>query len=148
MIYREYLYGAYGSNLNLRQMKVRCPQAVPVGTVTVNGLRLVFRGVADVEFTADHSVPLGLWKITEQCEAALDIYEGYPRMYGKQTIGIKGLQAALGAKDVLIYTMNSTDIYPPCMSYLNAINEGYKDFDLDVEALQYAIKDSYARETI
>ena len=69
-------------------------------------------------------------------------------MYGKQTIGIKGLQAALGAKDVLIYTMNSTDIYPPCMSYLNAINEGYKDFDLDVEALQYAIKDSYARETI
>lgn len=147
MIYKNYLYGAYGSNLNLKQMQARCPLAVPVGTVTVSGLNLVFRGVADVEFKRDTQVPLGLWKITEDCEQALDAYEGFPRMYGKETISIKGLQESLGCNKVLIYTMNSTDIYPPCMSYLNAIKQGYEDFGLDATHLMYAVKDSYARES-
>lgn len=148
MKYLDYLYGAYGSNLNLNQMIRRCPNARPVGSVVVNGMQLAFRGVADVIHKKDGQVALGLWKITEACEAQLDIYEGYPRLYGKEFIGVKGLQKNFNTKDVMIYTMNSTDIYPPASSYLQSITQGYKDFGLDTDPLYFAVKDSYARESI
>ena len=75
MKYLDYLYGAYGSNLNLNQMIRRCPNARPVGSVVVQGMQLAFRGVADVIHKKDGKVALGLWKITEACEAQLDIYK-------------------------------------------------------------------------
>ena len=37
-------YLAYGSNLNVRQMKLRCPTARIVGTATIEGYRLMFKG--------------------------------------------------------------------------------------------------------
>lgn len=148
MIYKEYLYGAYGSNLNLKQMVGRCPNARPVGSVIVKGMQLAFRGVADIVYNREGKVPLGLWRITEACEAQLDIYEGYPRLYSKEFIGVEGLKDSFGTKDVLIYTMNSTDIYPPSSGYLQSITQGYKDFGLDTDELLYAVKDSYARESI
>ena len=148
MKYLDYLYGAYGSNLNLNQMIRRCPNARPVGSVVVNGMQLAFKGVADIVHNKDGQVALGLWKITQACEAQLDIYEGYPRLYGKEFIGVKGLKDNFGTKDVMIYTMNSTEIYPPSSSYLQSIVQGYKDFGLCTDNLYYAVKDSYARESI
>ena len=147
MIYKDYLYGAYGSNLNLNQMVRRCPAALPVGSVAIVGMQLAFRGVADIEHKQGGKVALGLWRITAACETALDIYEGYPTLYGKDFISVKGLQESLGTNKVLVYTMNSTDIYPPASSYLQSISQGYKDFDLDTEGLYTAVKDSYARES-
>jgi len=40
-------YLAYGSNLNLTQMKHRCPKAKPIGTINLNGYRLVYKGSAE-----------------------------------------------------------------------------------------------------
>ncbi len=37
-------YVAYGSNMNVDQMKVRCPEAKAVGTTFLEGYRLLFRG--------------------------------------------------------------------------------------------------------
>ena len=45
----DYLYGAYGSNLNKDQMRFRCPYAKPVASYDLEGHALKFRGVADVE---------------------------------------------------------------------------------------------------
>ena len=42
-------YAAYGSNLNLKQMKSRCPNSKPFGKIILNDWRLVFKGVADLE---------------------------------------------------------------------------------------------------
>jgi hypothetical protein len=42
------LYLAYGSNLNIKQMKIRCPYAKPSGTFYMPNYRLVFRRVADI----------------------------------------------------------------------------------------------------
>ena len=39
----EELYFAYGSNLNLDQMAVRCPQAGVVGKAVLEGYELAFR---------------------------------------------------------------------------------------------------------
>ena len=38
------LYFAYGSNINLDQMDYRCPKAVPLCTVELDGYELRFRG--------------------------------------------------------------------------------------------------------
>ena len=37
-------YIAYGSNLNKAQMSIRCPEAKPVTTTTINDYQLLFRG--------------------------------------------------------------------------------------------------------
>jgi len=38
----EQLYFAYGSNINLEQMAVRCPAATPVCPVALDNYRLAF----------------------------------------------------------------------------------------------------------
>lgn len=60
---KKRLYIAYGSNLNLEQMKHRCPTAEVVGKSTLRGWRLRFRGgahsaVATIERGKDFSVPV------------------------------------------------------------------------------------------
>lgn len=37
-------YIAYGSNLNVRQMKFRCPTAKVVGTSVIKGYELLYKG--------------------------------------------------------------------------------------------------------
>lgn len=37
-------YLAYGSNLNIRQMALRCPTAKPVGTAVIEDYELLFKG--------------------------------------------------------------------------------------------------------
>ena len=77
------IYFAYGSNLNLDQMAHRCPTAKVVGAGMLNGYKLIFNRVASIELDASQSVPVGIWEIGEYCEASLDLYEGYPRLYRK-----------------------------------------------------------------
>ena len=40
------LYVAYGSNLNMRQMKGRCPESVFLGTGVIEDHELQFKGSA------------------------------------------------------------------------------------------------------
>lgn len=146
MKYKNYLYGAYGSNLNIGQMGMRCPNAEPVGSLVLHGWELKFRGVADIKEEKDAIVPIGLWKITQKCEAALDTYEGYPNLYGKKIIRVPDMEEDFGTDKVMLYFMNSTNVYPPSMPYLNCILEGYNDFGLDESHLKFAIKDAYEHE--
>ena len=77
-------YFAYGSNMNLEQMKYRCPAAEVVENVRLEDYRLAFRGkapgngVATVLPEKGSCVEGVLWKITEACEKSLDFYEGFP----------------------------------------------------------------------
>lgn len=85
------LYFSYGSNMNLEQMKYRCPKAIPLGPVTVQDYRLAFRGsalsaVATIIPEKGSHVDGVMWLITPDCEKSLDRYEGAPSFYGKQNI--------------------------------------------------------------
>ena len=84
---REWLYLAYGSNLNVKQMEIRCPRAKIMGSFLLPNYKLVFRGVADIEESEGDYCPVGLWKITRKCLGALDRYEGYPTLYRREDIG-------------------------------------------------------------
>ena len=134
------LYLAYGSNLCIRQMKIRCPKAEPIGTTFIFNNRLVFRGVADVEKAEGFKVPVGVWRITKECERALDIYEGVKNgLYIKRNCRLRDGAVAM------FYKMKSTDILPPSDYYLDVIREGYGDFGLDPAALDEAVRHSMKR---
>jgi hypothetical protein len=136
------LYIAYGSNLNLRQMAIRCPDAVPVGTTMLKGWQLTFRGVATLEPKEDAETPVGIWKITPRDEIALDRYEGFPRLYRKETV-----EAELGGKTVkaMVYLMNEGIPCMPSKWYLDAIAKGYEDVGLDTVHLINALEDTKTR---
>jgi inosine/xanthosine triphosphate pyrophosphatase family protein len=131
------LYFAYGSNLNKDQMHMRCPDAKPLGKLLLANWRLVFRGVADIEPCEGYILPVGLWSITDKCELALDVYEGYPRLYSKRYLNIKG-------ERYMTYTMNRQGITRPNKGYEQTIRDGYNDFMLPLgfldEAVQHAMK--------
>ena len=81
-------YIAYGSNLNVQQMRWRCPGARIIGTAELQDYRLLFKGsktgsYLTVEPEKGCTVPVAVWEVTEQDELALDRYEGYPSFYYK-----------------------------------------------------------------
>lgn len=87
------LYFAYGSNMDPRQMRVRCPNAQRVGTATLPGYRFVInrRGVATIERHSRSSVMGVVWKLSRECERTLDLHEGVLwGFYRKETVGVFG----------------------------------------------------------
>lgn len=71
-------YFAYGSNMDVQQMAVRCPDAVVVGTACLPGHRFLINthGVATVVPSQEEVVHGVLWEISKADEASLDRYEG------------------------------------------------------------------------
>ena len=134
---KETLYLAYGSNMNQTQMAFRCPTAEVVGTSELKGYELLFRGgrrgaVATVEPKEGGTVPVLLWKIRKADEEALDRYEGYPRLYGKEV-------SAMG------YIMTpGHELGIPSDGYADIIWEGYEQCGLDTKPLEDAINKAYA----
>lgn len=136
------LYIAYGSNLNLRQMSVRCPDAVPVGNTMLKGWQLTFRGVATLEPDEKAETPVGVWDITPKDEIALDRYEGFPRLYRKEMVTVE-----LNGKTVraMVYLMNEGLPCLPSKWYLDAIAAGYEDVGLDTVHLTNALEHTKTR---
>ena len=135
-------YIAYGSNLNKGQMAYRCPGANAVGTGTLEGWRLTFRGspgasFATVEPCEGHSVPVGIWEIDREHEASLDIYEGWPDLYYKTDVTVV---TPGGDVTGMIYIMNEgREIACPSLSYCRTVSDGYDDFGIDKAVLAEAL---------
>lgn len=136
------LYIAYGSNLHKGQMLRRCPNAVAIGATTIPNTRLVFRGVADIEDFVGASCPVGVWHITEECERALDIYEGVKNsLYRKEYLPLKVKRAGVETiEQGLVYVMNANYYGEPSQFYYDTIKIGYKDFGLNERDLKAALK--------
>jgi mRNA-degrading endonuclease YafQ of YafQ-DinJ toxin-antitoxin module len=130
-------YFAYGSNLNHRQMSMRCPRAKYIRPFTLHNWSLVFRGVADIEQNKGSQVIGGLWEITKDCEIALDLYEGYPHLYSK---GYMEANIDGTVEKVMTYVMTHQDcIKSPPQHYLEAIVQGYHDCNIPYRQLKVAV---------
>ena len=72
------LYFAYGANLNIENMEIRCPNATFVGTGILENFTFLCntRGVASIEPSLGNAVYGALWNLTQEDEAFLDLYEG------------------------------------------------------------------------
>ncbi|HEX2925292.1 MAG TPA: gamma-glutamylcyclotransferase family protein [Ruminiclostridium sp.] len=142
---KKTLYIAYGSNLNLRQMALRCPTARMAGASKIEGYELLFRGgsshsVATVEPLKDSNVPVLLWTLKDRDVQALDRYEGYPNLYRKEIVNVE-----LKGKTVpaMIYLMNEGHPFgSPSDNYLDTIMEGYRSAGFDTEFLEQAVEKS------
>jgi LytS/YehU family sensor histidine kinase len=87
-------------------------------------------------------VPVLVWKLQPKDENALDVYEGYPRLYRKELVRVR---VRVNGKQVrvMVYIMNDGHlISPPRMSYYNTIREGYMSASFDLEILRDAAKKS------
>ena len=139
---KKKLYIAYGSNLNLPQMKHRCLTAEPMGTAEIKNYELLFRGsktgaFATIEPCEGSSVPVLIWKVKEKDEAALDRYEGYPRFYEKETMEVECNKKMVSA---FVYVMTEGHcLGMPSDSYLKVIEEGYKTAGFNAETLEEAV---------
>ena len=142
-------YIAYGSNLNIEQMKFRCPTAKVVGISEIRDYRLLFKGsqtgaYLTIEPYKGASVPVAVWEVTADDELSLDRYEGYPRFYYKAemtlpVISIDGNRV----RDLpaFVYIMHEDrTVGIPMQYYVDTCLEGYRAFSFDEEKLSDAIK--------
>ena len=140
------LYIAYGSNMNIEQMKHRCLTAKVVASIYLEGYRLRFMGgrysaVATIEPSREDLVPVTIWEIHPEDERNLDLYEGYPHLYRKETIKIK-----LGKKTfpAMVYILNSERMLygHPSEAYFDIIREGYIAAGFDPKLLHQAVAEN------
>lgn len=136
------IYAAYGSNMNIEQMKVRCPNAKVIGTGILKDYKLTFRGaargVANIEKKKGYSVPIVLWEITPKCEKALDIYEGYPRLYVKQDIEVVTETGIIKAMAYVMAPQYTKMAAQPTEYYFSVIADGYFDNGINLKPLETA----------
>ena len=141
-------YVAYGSNMNLEQMAIRCPGARLIGTGLLRGYQLEFNRHATIVPTnnPDAAVPVAVWEITAQHEDRLDSYEGFPRYYRKLscTVDLAEGEQIQG----MVYQMCTFDYFPPNEAYFAGISDAYESLCLNSEikqVLQPALMRSYRR---
>ena len=130
------LYFAYGSNLNLFQMKRRCKDSAFLKKFELKGYKLNFRSkyrAADIEKSKNSIVPGALFEISKSDEKKLDVYEDFPILYKK-------LYFTYYNKTVMTYIMvNKTEFRYPTERYLNVVKQGYKDCNLNTDYLFKAL---------
>ena len=74
-----------------------------------------------------------IWDIGPEDERNLDIYEGYPRLYGKVDLEV---QTEDGCESIMAYTMNEGhEIGKPSVHYLETIVNGYLEAGFDLNGL-------------
>ena len=141
------IYAAYGSNMNNRQMAVRCPGAIAIGKGVIEGYRLTFRrgGFANIEPAAKERVPVVLWRTNDQHEWALDRYEGFPRFYIKKNIEVDTYPAGEPVK-AYVYVMADEmrgEYTVPSAHYFTGVWQGCRDHGLDCSHLDAALARVY-----
>lgn len=144
-------YIAYGSNLNIRQMRYRCPGAKPIGISAIPDYELLYKGsktgaYLTIEPKNGSLVPIAVWAVTADDEKRLDIYEGYPNFYYKKEIRlpVKLASGKIRKVNAFVYIMHEErSIAIPSMTYIRTCEEGYRNFGFDVKYLDRA----YMRST-
>ena len=136
------LYFAYGSNLNHEQMQERCKDSKYIKNVFLEGYKLSFcaisrsYGVANIVKKTGSKVPGGLWKISardekeDSDEKELDYYDGFPIKYTKDFFTLNG-------EKIMFYIIKRQYSFKtPQRQYVDIINQGYQDCNLDREYLK------------
>ena len=129
------LYFAYGSNLNHHQMKnIRCLGSKYLKYFYLKNYKLIFShpnklnkyGYGNIIKKKGFKVAGAIWDITKEHEKILDTYEQYPNIYKKEYFN-------LDRKKIMFYIMKEYFIKDPPKSYVDTINQGYKDCNIDLK---------------
>ena len=128
------LYFAYGSNLNHYQMKkIRCYGSKYLKNHFLKDYKLIFChpnelnkfGYGNIIKKRGFKVAGALWEITKEHEKILDNYEQFPNIYKKEYFYLR-------RKKVMFYIMYKYFIKDPPKNYVDTINKGYEDCNIDL----------------
>jgi len=128
------LYFAYGSNLNHHQMKnIRCIGSKYLKSFFLKDYKLIFChpnklnkfGYANIVKKKGFKVAGAIWEITKNHEKILDNYEQFPNIYQKEHFYLE-------EKKIMFYIMNKYFIKNPPISYIETINKGYEDCNIEL----------------
>lgn len=136
---RTKVYFAYGSNLNRSIMRIFA-QNEPLDcgpTYILENFELRFHcGLANIIPWPGGKVYGGLYRITEDMERLIDIYEGDGNLYEKETFNFFGEQ-------IFYYRMTKEEYLidtPPNIVYLMRILDGYGDWKINTNNLLDAVR--------
>jgi gamma-glutamylcyclotransferase (GGCT)/AIG2-like uncharacterized protein YtfP len=82
-------------------------------------------GYANIIKKKGSKVSGAVWEITKEHEKILDSYEQFPEIYQKKNF-------YLGGKKIMFYIMHKYFIKDPPKSYIDTINKGYEDCNIDL----------------
>ena len=129
------LYFAYGSNLNHHQMKnIRCFGSKYLKSFYLKNYKMIFShpnklnkfGYANIIKRKGSKVSGAIWEITKNHEKILDNYEQFPNIYQKEYFYLEG-------KKIMFYIMNKYFVKNPPKVYVDTINKGYEDCNIDLK---------------
>ena len=128
------LYFAYGSNLNHYQMKnIRCVGSKYLKSFFLKDFKIIFShpnklnkfGYANIVRKKGSKVAGAIWEITKDHEKILDNYEQFPNIYQKEHFYLE-------EKKIMFYIMQKYFVKNPPNSYIDTINKGYEDCNVDL----------------
>lgn len=129
-------YIAYGSNMDMNQMKFRCPDSEFVATAVVEGYKLNFRDnggghcYATLDKSDGDSTPVVIWRISRQDEVKLDRYEGIRYdCYYKTELSLMLDDSLITGLCYLVDERRRAGIPPE--NYANTLRQAYQKFDFD-----------------
>lgn len=136
------LYFAYGSNLDLDQMRWRCPGSALVGRGKLDGLRLAFAGhskswggaVATVVPERGAACDGLVFACTPSDVQRLDACEGFPYVYDRRRLTVR-LDDGSTARAWVYFLPLSRKRGAPSDDYLSQIWSAYKRQGFDLDAL-------------
>ena len=129
------LYFAYGSNLNIKQMKELCPSMQKVEPYMLDGWELSFNKYADIRPNDGLGVYGALYYISDGDVKALDKFEqSYKKVHFNATL-------KNGKKErCMVYVMEERKkTAKPDEPYFQTIVQGYADWNLPPQHLFNAI---------
>ncbi len=127
-------YFAYGSNLNHHQMKnIRCVGSKYLKSFFLKDFKMIFShpnklnkfGYANIVRKIGSKVAGAIWEITKDHEKILDNYEQFPNIYQKEHFYLE-------EKKIMFYIMQKYFVKNPPNSYIDTINKGYEDCNVDL----------------
>jgi len=129
-------YFAYGSNMNLEQMKKRCSNARFLERAYLEGYKFVYDGyskcrdcaVANIVKDEGGIVWGGLFGVTDDDIENLDKYEGYPHIYCKEVLEVKDDEG--NNYKAIVYLRKPQQAGKPNKEYRQIVLKGAKDCNL------------------
>ena len=139
------LYFAYGSNMNLSQMKDRCPYAIFLKRGFIKEYKFVYDGSSTRGGAVGNIIPSensrvwgATFEITKECLLRLDDCEGYPKAYDRQEIEVWD---DIGERcKAIAYLRDGRTIAKPSKEYEGVILQGAKDCDLPEDYVKEFLK--------
>lgn len=139
-------YFAYGSNMNLAQMKSRCPGARKIRNGSLNGYEICFptksssrlgKGVASVCEKIGAYVEGVLFELTDSDWKRLDKFEDVPNSYVRKAVTISLNDGGTTEAETYVANPMEGGVFKPSKEYMDLIIHGAEENELSKNYIEF-----------